>query len=79
MPGRAVSWTACLRSSEGVKPFVGISDEWQAHLCRDIIASLRRLGAEGSTIIVLVDLVNGEILRIDVGLELRFEGSADTT
>lgn len=64
-------------TSKGIETLVGIADERQAD-CR--IVSLSRclsLGTHLSRIVDLWDLVDGKIGRVDIGLQLGLERSAD--
>lgn len=62
---------------ERIKPLVCVPDEWQIHLGRQIISLGGRLCAQCRRRIRLRNLVDGEILRIDVGLELGLKWSSD--
>jgi len=63
---------ARLRASEGIETLVSVANERQA-CCVFVVASLCGLGSISSTRIVLIDLINGKVLRINVGLQLRLE------
>ena len=64
---------------ESTEPLVGVADEGQAHLGSNVVASSSCLCTQSVAVVVLVDLVDREILGINVGLELRFERSANAT
>lgn len=66
-----------LSSSVSVEPLVRVSNERQAHLRRRFFALLCRLRTQRCACVVLVDLVNGEVLRVDVGLKLRLKWCTD--
>jgi hypothetical protein len=66
-----------LRPPERIKPFVRVPNERQTS--RILIASLlRSLRPVRCTRIVLVNLIDGEVLRIDVRLQLGLKRRADT-
>jgi hypothetical protein len=67
-----------LRTPVRVEAFVRVSDEWQARRVL-VLASLCGLSPVRSTGVVLVNLVNGEILRIDVRLQLGLKRRTDAT
>lgn len=66
-----------LLSSESFETLVRVADERQAHLSGVLVAGLRSLCAQSITVVVLVDLVYGEVLRVNVRLQLRLKRSAD--
>jgi hypothetical protein len=65
-----------LRSSVGIKPLVRVTNERQARSIL-VIAGLCGLSSVRSAVVVLVNLVNGEVLRVDVRLQLRFKWRSD--
>jgi hypothetical protein len=69
---------ARLSTAESIETLIRVSDEWQAGGVL-IFPGLRGLCAVRSAVVVLVDLVNREVLRIDVGLQLGLEGRTDAT
>lgn len=66
-----------LRSSEGIKTLVRVANEGQAHFSSHVLASLCSLSTEGGAVVVLVDFVNGEVLCVDVRLQLGLKRRAD--
>jgi hypothetical protein len=65
------------RAAKGVEPLVRIPNEGQAHFCAHVVSLGRRLRPQHGAGIRLRDLVNGEVLRVDVGLQARLEGCTD--
>ena len=70
-------WT--LRSTERVEALVRVADERQAHLSRDIVASTLSLSTKSCTGIVLINLINREVLRINVRLQFRLKRCPDAS
>lgn len=62
-----------LGAAEGIETLVRVSDERQAHLGCQILALVRRLCPQRCRVVVLVDLVDREVLRVDVGMKLWLE------
>lgn len=71
----------CSRPTESVEALVGIPDEGQRQ--RALLTLSRpmhigfRLRAQLSRVIDLRDLVDGEVLRVDIALQLRLERRSD--
>jgi hypothetical protein len=65
-----------LRPPECIKPLVRVPNERQTS-CILIASLLRSLRPVRRTRIILVDLIDGEVLRIDVRLQLRFKRCAN--
>jgi hypothetical protein len=68
--------TTHLRATESVEALVRVSDKRQARSIL-IVAGLRRLRPIRRTRIVLINLVNREVLRVDVRLQLGFKRRAN--
>jgi hypothetical protein len=68
-----------LLSSQSLETLVRVADEGQAHFSGMLVASLRSLRAQSITVIVLVDFVYREVLRVNVRLQLGLEWGADAT
>jgi hypothetical protein len=66
-------------ASEGVEALVGVANERQAHfralLARRVLHGC--LGAQRCRIVRLWNLINGKVLRVNVGLQLRLKWGAD--
>jgi hypothetical protein len=67
---------ACLRAPESIETLVRVSDEGQAGGIL-VVSGLCSLCSVRSAVVVLVNLVNGEVLRIDIGLQLGLEWRTD--
>lgn len=70
--------TSTLCTSESIETLVRVADEWEA----GGVLVLSRLGGlcpVGSAVVILVDLINGEVLCVDIGLQLRLEWCADAS
>jgi hypothetical protein len=67
------------RPTESIKPLISIPNKRQTHLRTQIITLSRRLRSQSSTHIRLRNLINREVLRIDITLELRLKRSTNTT
>ena len=75
-----MSWAGRRKSllpSQSLETFVRVADEGQAHLSGVLVTSLCSLCAQSITVIVLVDFVYGEVLRVNVRLQLRLKRSTD--
>jgi hypothetical protein len=68
-----------LRPSESIEPFVSVSNERQTHLCAQIVTLSRRLRSQCGTHIRLWNLIDREVLRVNIALELGLKWCADTT
>jgi hypothetical protein len=68
-----------LISSESIEALIGVADERQTHLSSNVIALLRSLGTQSGAGIILINFVNGKVLRIHVGLQFRLEWRTDPT
>lgn len=66
-----------LRSLESIKALVRITNEGQTHFSGKVITLLGRLRAQRRAVVVLVNLIDGEVLGIDVRRQLGLEGRAD--
>lgn len=66
-----------LRPAERVKALIRVPNKGQTG-CILVFVCLCGLRPVSSRSIILVNLVNGEVLSIDVGLQFGFEGRADT-
>lgn len=62
-----------LRVLEGVEGFVGVSDKWQTHLGILLGQDLLGMCAMHSRIVLLWNLIDGEVADVDVGRQLRLE------
>jgi hypothetical protein len=67
---------ARLSTPESIETLVCVSDEGEAGRVL-VLSGLRGLCPVRSAVVVLVDLVNREVLRIDVGLQLGLERRTD--
>ena len=68
-----------LWTTESIETLVRVPNKRQTHLRAHVVALSGRLRAKHCTRVRLWDFVNREVLRVDVGLEFRFERSADAT
>jgi hypothetical protein len=78
-PYVVVSQRGYLSSSKSIETLISVADERQAHLGRDVISLLCSLSTQSGAGVVLINLVDREVLRIDVGLQLRLERCTDAT
>ena len=67
-----------LRPPEGIESLVGVPDERKTHLGSNIFSCLRGLSTKNGAVVILVDLVDREVLRINIRLQLGLERSTDT-
>jgi hypothetical protein len=72
-----MAWN-CSASTESIETLVSVTDEGQAHTGFLSTHGLV-LSAQGSTVVGLWNLVDGEVLCVDCRREFGLEGSADTT
>ena len=68
-----------IRAPECIESFVGITDERQAVLSCNVFARLSIGRPDLSRRVVLIDFVNREVLRVDVGLQTRFKRRSDAS
>lgn len=61
-----------LRTPKSVETLVCVADEGKAGGIL-VVSRLRSLCPVSSAVVVLVDLINGEVLSVNVGLQLRLE------
>jgi hypothetical protein len=66
-------------TAESVETLVRVPDKRQAHFRTDVVALRGSLRPKHGTRVRLWDLVYGEVLRIDIGLELGFKGRTNAT
>lgn len=66
-----------LGASEGVEPFVRVTDEGEIHFGHVLFAQSFDLRPISSGVIALIDLVGGEVGDVDVRGQARFKGGAD--
>ena len=67
-----------LRPPKRIEPLIRIPNKRQTRRILILISRLRSLRPMRSRCILLVNLINREILRINVTLQLRFKRRADT-
>src|SRR5690242_20129209 len=70
--------TSTLRTSESIETLVCVTDERQAGGVF-VVSRLRSLCSVGGAVIVLVDLVDGEVLCVHVRLQLGLEWRTDAS
>ena len=70
--------TSSLSTSESIETLVCVADERQARSVL-VISGLCSLCPVSSAVVVLVDLVNGEVLCVHVRLQLRLERRTDAS
>ena len=70
--------TGRLRPPKRIEPLIRIPNKRQTRRILILISRLRSLRPMRSRCILLVNLINREILRINVTLQLRFKRRADT-
>ena len=75
-PTSALRYRRCLLVQR-IEPLVGIPNEGQVHLGDVLFTQLLDLHAMQVRIVVLIDLVRGEVRAVDVGTEARLERRAD--
>lgn len=68
-----------LRPAEGVKSLVRVPDERKTHLRGHILACLGGLGPKSGAVVVLINLIDGEVLSVDVGLQFGLEWCTNTS
>lgn len=69
--------TLCSVALEGIKCFVRVSDERQAHLRFLLIRHRASLCTVDGTGVFLWNFINGEVRNVNVGAQSRLERSAD--
>lgn len=75
---QSTSTLRTLRTTESVEALVSVADERQTGGVL-ILSRLCSLCPVGSAVVVLVNLVNGEVLCVDVGLKLRLKWCANAS
>ena len=70
--------TSTLCTSESIEALVSVADKGQAGGVL-VLSRLCSLCPVSSAVVVLVDLVDREVLRVNIGLQLRLERCADTS
>lgn len=70
--------TSTLRTSESIETLVCVTDERQAGGVL-VVSGLRGLCPVSGAVVVLVNLVDGEVLCIHVRLQLGLEGRTNTS
>jgi hypothetical protein len=62
-----------LVSFERTETLKSVTDKGNIHVDSSFVASLVSLSTKRGASVILVDLVRGEVLRVNVGIELRLE------